>query len=319
MRNQPGDRVDKIRAVLILLILWSFLFHEESLRAQSLSTNPANDGNTAPPNPARYEEAPPPVIYRQKPVTELSDGEMTDFLQDKITILSQEDRQARLLRVAPGYPLSLQFEEPISKVLVGDPRLLGVSVMDEKTLVVSASKREGDTGMQVFFSGGKLRYFHIFIAENLGKAELAVKINAFSDSSKTPVWLNTATGRLDIRAITQIIYQYDELRKQNAIDTQTVRRTPILRKSSTTNFTTYHLFQFAGDPAVITFAYENPYPYAIRYDESRLRLNIDRVSYLPDYVSFNRLTLAPGEIATGFAIIAHPAFRFDQPFELIWK
>jgi hypothetical protein len=41
--------------------------------------------------------------------------------------------------------------------------------------------------------------------------------------------------------------------------------------------------------------------------------------FIPDYVSFNKVDLGPGEVSTGFAVIADPGFVPSQPFELNWK
>lgn len=257
--------------------------------------------------------------YGGKLASELTDDEMIEFLQGKIKTISHEDRQVRLLRVSPAYPLSLQFTEPFAHVLVGDPSVVKVDSMDEKTLVVNASLRQGDTEMQVFFAGGKMRYYHIFIVENLQKGDTAVKVGGFSPNGENSTKAGWTEGQLDVRSIAQIIHNYDSLVAEKTIDSQTVKRTAILRKSETTGFSFYYIYQFAGDPVAITFAYENPYTYPIRCDEARLRLAIGDVRYVPDYVSFNRLTLEPGEATSGFAVIAKPTFKFEQPFELIWK
>jgi len=289
-------------------------------------------GNSTPPPPAAptsvspiyYDEDPPPVKYGGKLASELSDDEIIEFLQEKIKNITHEDRQVRLLRVSPSYPLSLQFAEPYAHVLLGDPDVVKVDSMDERTLVISASLRQGDTEMQVFFAGGKMRYYHIFIVENLQDAETAIKVGGFSSSNGASAsnigWMGGVPGgRLDIRTIAQVIRNYDALLMEKAIDPQMVKRTQVFRKSNITGFSTYYIYQFASNPAAITFAYKNPYPYPIRYDESRLRLAIGNVRYVPDYVSFNRLTLGPGEATSGFAVIANPVFKFNQPFELIWK
>jgi hypothetical protein len=286
-------------------------------------TNPAY----APEQKVVIEELAPPLIIKGKYADELSDDEKKEFLQEKIKTIYQEDGQVELLRVAPGYPLTLSFEDSIGNVVVGDTSLVNVSNLNDRTLLLSALIREGDTTMQVFFPGNKLRIYHIFIADNFLTGETAIRVAAFGDAGpnggataqQTAGWLGNSKDKLDIRSITQIIRNYDALVQEGAVDSRMVKRFEIFRKSGITSFTTYYIYKFSSDPAVVTFAYENPFPYPIRYDESRLRLAIGNVRYVPDYVSIHKNVLAPGERTTGFAVLSHPAFRFDQPFELVWK
>lgn len=273
--------------------------------------------------PPIVEELAPPVIINGKRADELNDDELTEFLQEKIRTIYVEDGQVQLIRVAPSYPLSIIFEEPVVSVLVGDTSAINVETLNPRTLVLKPLVRKGDIPLQVFFAGNKIRVFHVFITETFLDGETAIRVAGFGKNSpmRSLGWLQGGSGssKLDIRTITQIIRNYDTLAAEKAINSRIVKRTEIFRHSKVTSFTTYYLYQFASGPAAVSFAYANPYPYPVRYDESRLRIAIGNVRYLPDYVSLHRTTLGPGQTTTGFAVIAKPAFSFKQPFELIWK
>ncbi|MFH1066316.1 MAG: hypothetical protein V1746_00190 [bacterium] len=284
-----------------------------------------NQGGGA--TPTVVEEPPPPVRIKGKDANTLSDDEKREFLQEKIRTIYHEDGQVELLRVAPGYPLTLSFSESIGTVTIGDSGAFAVEkVGDDKTsrlLLIKALKREGDTPLQVFFSGDKLRVYHLFIVKDFVEGETAVRVVSFGrgggggGSGMDFGW--GARGKLDVRTITQVIRNYDALAQEKAIDSRMVKRDEVFRDSKITSFTTYYIYRFAGGPTAVSFAYTNPYPYPIRYDESRLRIAIGNVRYIPDYVAFHKNTLAPGESTTGFAVVARPAFDFNQAFDLIWK
>jgi hypothetical protein len=271
------------------------------------------------------QQTAPPVIINGKPADQMTDDEKLEFLQEKVKTISQEDGQVELLRVAPGYPLTLSFEEPIMSVIVGDTAMVKTENLNPKTLVISPTSREGDTSMQVFFSGNLERIYHIFIADSFVNGETAIKIRAFGSGESSPessIAKSVAykgSDELDIRMIAQVIRNYDALVMEKAIDSRSIRRFSIFRKSPITSFTTYYIYRFSNGPAAITFSYKNPYPYPIRYDESRLRLAIGNVTYVPDYVSLQKTNLGPGDATSGFAVISKPVFSFDQPFELVWK
>lgn len=270
------------------------------------------------------EELAPPVIINGKRADELTDDERREFLESKILDINHEDGEVQLIHIAPGYPITISFQEPVQNMLLADSSLISVQNLNEKTLVLRAQAREGDTSLQVFFHGNKLRVYHIFVQENMGTAETAIRVASFGAAGwnarggGSMGWMSPH-GMLDVRSISQIIRNYDALMGERAINSRMVRRTPLFRTSQITAFTTYYIYQFASGPAAVSFAYTNPYPYAIRYDESRLRIAIGNVRYIPDYVSFHKNILSPGESTTGFAVVGRPAFRFDQPFDLVWK
>lgn len=311
-----------IKTLILFLVLTSSL-----LIAQPPPTSFSDEEPSLTKDPSKaviIEQAAPPVIINGKPADMMTDDEKKDFLQKKIRTINQEEGQVELLRAAPGYPLTVTFEESVKSVVVGDPTMLKVETLNPKTLVFTAAVREGDTSVQVFFSENRIRVFHVFVPQNFLDGETTVKVEAFQDTpgaegGSMNVGYVSRGEDLDIRTITQIIRNYDALIGEKAIDSKVVKRSEVFRTSNITSFTTYYIYRFAGGPAAISFSYKNPFTYPVRYDESRLRIAIGNVRYVPDYVSLHRTTLAPGEVVTGFAVITKPVFTFDQPFELIWK
>lgn len=328
-RNNLGIVMREMKTYFYFGIIGVALLYFSSLstcvaQVPGYEIEPSKEGDK-PSGPVVVEELAPPVIINGKRADELTDDEKREFLQDKIKNIVQGDTQVEIIHVAPAYPVTISFQEAVTEVIIGDDSMLSVQVVsDAKMLYMRALAREGDTPVQVIFSGGKMRLYHVLVSKDYSDADSVIRVAAFDDNSpnstKNLGWLAAAgMNTLDIRTITQIIRNYDALVGERAINNRMVKRIPIFRKSNITSFTTYYLYQFSSDPAAITFAYQNPYPYPIRYDESRLRIAIGNVRYVPDYVSFHKQTLAPGETTTGFAVIARPAFRFNQPFELVWK
>lgn len=282
--------------------------------------------------PPVVEEVPPEVLINGKPASQLTEDEKIDFLTQKIKTISHEDGQVEILKVAPTYPLTVLFSEPIQMFVIGDDKMIKVELVggggggagggnsSPNGLVIRATARPpGDTVVQVFFSGGKVRLYHVFLQDNFVTADSCIRVVSFGKSPSNKTFGLSNRGQLDVRAITNVIRNYDALLREKAIDNRMVKRMEVFKKSNITSFTTFYLYQFASKPVAISFAYQNPYPYPIRYDESRLRIALGNVQYIPDYVSFHKNTLQPGEVTTGFAIVAHPVFDVTQPFELVWK
>ena len=265
------------------------------------------------------EEAAPPVIINGKRADQLTDDELQEFLQAKVLNISHADGQVQLLRVAPGYPLTLSFVEQIQTVIVGDPSLVKTEKIG-RNIVLSALEREGDTSIQVWFPGNQLRVYHVLIAPNFLTGLTAVRVAAFSsDSGEATVGLIPSSTQLNIRAIARVISNYDALVQEKALDPRTVKRLPVFRTNPRTGFTIYDLYRFAGGMLVVSFAYQNPYDYPIRYDESRLRLAVGNLLYVPDYTSLHEMSLPMGGATTGFTVIKQSGLRLDQPWEIAWK
>lgn len=316
-----------------LIYFWGILF-ANILIAASYGPPPTGDddmGVVVGPPPV-VKEMPPEVLINGKPAHTLTEDETIEFLTQKIKTISHEDGQVELLKVAPTYPLTILFSEPIQMYVVGDDKMIKVELVGGSSggggagntaptgMVIRATSRPpGDTVVQVFFAGGKVRMYHIFLQDNFVTADSCIRVVSFGKSPSDKTFGLSNRGQLDVRAITNVIRNYDALLREKAIDNRLVKRTEVFRKSNITSFTTFYLYQFASKPVAISFAYQNPYPYPIRYDESRLRIALGNVQYIPDYVSFHKNTLQPGETTTGFAIVARPAFDVNQSFELVWK
>jgi hypothetical protein len=268
-------------------------------------------------------QAPDPVLVDGKKAQDLSEDQMREFLESKIQTIYQGEGAVELLRVAPGYALTMTFSEPIGSVVVGDPGLVRFTSKG-KILVLSANTRSGDTSMQVVLPGDRILNYHIFIAPNFAEAQSTLNVivsgrsGGGSGGAGGSPYYSRGEG-LDIRAIANVISNYDALEQEGAISRSGVKRYGIFRKSDITSFDYYYLYAFKNGPVAISFAYRNPYNYEVRYDESRLRIQMGNMLFIPDYVSFNQTHLGPGETSTGFAVVADPGFSISQPFELNWN
>jgi len=267
-------------------------------------------------------QPPATVVVDGKPADDLSDDEMRAFLESKIQTIHQSEGAVELLRVAPGYALTLSFNIPVTSVILGDPSLVRFSLQG-RILVLSAGARRGDTSMQIVLPGDRILNYHVFISPNFVDAQSTLNIVVASGEKgkggggESPY--TGGEGNLDIGAIASIISNYDALEQEGAIDKRGVKRLPVFKKSDLSSFEYYYIYVFKGGPVAISFAYKNPFTHSIRYDESRLRLQMGNVLYIPDYVSFNTTELGPGDVSTGFAIVTEPSFVPNQPFELVWK
>lgn len=265
-------------------------------------------------------QAPEPVLVDGKKAQDLDEDQMREFLESKIQTIHQGEGAVELLRVAPGYALTITFSEPISSVVVGDPGLVRFTNKG-KVLVLSANTRSGDTSMQIVLPGDRILNYHIFIAPNFAEAQstLNVIVAGNSKGGRTGSPYYSADEGLDIRAIANVISNYDALEQEGAISRSGVKRYGVFRKSDLSSFEYYYIYVFKNGPVAISFSYQNPYNYDVRYDESRLRLQMGNMLFIPDYVSFNQTHLGPGETSTGFAVVADPGFSPSQPFELNWN
>jgi hypothetical protein len=262
---------------------------------------------------------PPDVQIDNKPAKSLSDDELIDFLQKKVQQIDQGEGEVRILRVAPGYPLTLFFDETYQDVILGDPGMLEVSKTG-RGMVLSPKTRLGDTSMQVVFTGQRLLVYHVFIEPNFATGMTSIKVNFSSGGGNVQkVSLVGHDGNLNLRYIAAVISNYDALLQERAIDTQSIRRYPIFRKSKITPFTYYDIFRFADGTVAITFSIENRSDQAVRINEAHLRVVLGNLEFIPDYTSINHLQLEPGEKTPGFIVLAKTPFGMDQPFELNWR
>lgn len=274
-----------------------------------------------------------PGIVNGKPVSELSDDELHEFLESKIQTVEQEEGQVELLRIAPGYALTLAFEENVQGVVLGDSALVSYHLQNQKTLVLAATQREGDTSMTLVMPGGKLLNYHVFITPDFIEAQTSLKVMSNTlegDGSGMAASHNAALrnqnslyvqpdGTPNIKALVYTIANYEALIQEKAIDHRIVKRTEVFKKSNVTSFTVFYLYHFAAGPIVVTFSYKNPFHYPVRYDESRLRIQLGNMQFVPDYITLRKTVLRAGESTTGIAIVNTPALRVNQSFELLWK
>lgn len=316
-------RLNHMKNVALSVLLLSSL--AQSVWSQGVPPPPMGARNTSGSGGTQggvivIPQAPEPVLVDGKKAQDLDEDQMREFLESKIQTIYQGEGAVELLRIAPGYALTMTFSEPLSSVVVGDPGLVKFTNKG-KVLVLSANTRSGDTSMQIVLPGDRILNYHIFIAPNFAEAQSTINVIVSSNSrggAAGSPYYNPDEG-LDIRAIANVISNYDALEQEGAISRSGVKRYGIFRKSDITSFEYYYIYVFKNGPVAISFAYGNPYDYDIRYDESRLRLQMGNMIFVPDYVSFNQAHLGPGESSTGFAVIADPGFSSAQPFELNWN
>jgi hypothetical protein len=302
-------------APILALCALSTLQAQEAVRPFGAPAGQNGGGNQI------IKEPPPPVIINNKPADKLTDDEATDFLQQKVKTVTQDDRQVKLIHIAPGYPITLFFDEKPSDVILGDKKMIGAQIV-QNGLVLTADARNGDTSMQVLFGPERDYIYHIFIEPNFKDAETSIKIVSGSDPGPGGgggAAASSGTNGLNIPYISQVLSNYDAMDSEGGIDHQGIRRTQIFRHSNITGFTYYDIYQFADGTVALTFAYRNSYDSAYRFDESRLRVTIGSEMYVPDYVSLNKTILGSDEATGGFLVLAKPAFSMKQTFELNWK
>lgn len=256
------------------------------------------------------------VVIQGKKADQLSDEETRDFLQGKIRTISQRDGEVELLRIAPGYPMTLSFSELPQTIILGDPKMVGYQKVG-KTVVLSATTRQGDTSLQVFFAGGKLRVYHLFIEPDFVTGETSVRVTPFLSDVKTSRTSSPDACSLTIKEILDIVRNYDLMTQEKSLHQREVRRFDLFRKSRYPNFTYFALYRFASGPVVITFSYENSTPVAVRVDESKIRMELGHRLFVPDFVSFHKILLKAGERTTGLVLMYQPPFSVEQSFELV--
>ncbi len=257
-----------------------------------------------------------PVRIQGKKADQLSEEEIRDFLQGKIRTISQNDGEVELLRVAPGYPMTLSFSEIPQNIILGDPKMVGYQKVG-KTLVLSATAREGDTSLQVFFTGGKLRVYHLFIEPNFVSGETAVRVDPFSSSSRSFLATSPHGSALTLKEILGIVRNYDLMIREKAIRPQEVQRFDLYRQSRYPGFTYFSIYRFSVGPVVVTFSYQNRASMALRIDESKIRMELGHRLFIPDFLSLHKNFLQPGECTTGIALMNQAPFSNDQRFELV--
>jgi hypothetical protein len=168
----------------LLIFFWSGLsvLAQEVVPPAMSDATPATNGT----QPIISEPA-KPVMINGKPASELTEQQMMDFLQSKIKTITQEDGELLPLRVAPGYALKIMFQEPIMDAVPGDPALCTLTKVGSRILVFNAKQRAGDTNLSVFFAGGVVRQYHIFIEANFSTADDFFRVLAATEVPETGV------------------------------------------------------------------------------------------------------------------------------------
>jgi hypothetical protein len=298
--------------------------------AQEAVPPPISDFSQANPGPSPVISEPAkPVMINGKPASELTEQEMMDFLQDKIKTIEQEDGELLPLRVAPGYALKIQFQEPIMDAVPGDPALCSLTKVGSKILVFNAKQRAGDTNLSVFFSGGIVRQYHVFIEANFSTADDFFRVLAAQQSPETGVvgsspaasasmFLDGAGG-VNVQNLSNLINNYDALVQERAVDTHRVRRREIFRRGSASAWTYYYIFEFSNGSAAVSFRYRNPGQQETVFDPGRVRLQIGAMVFKPDFATADNEYIGPGQAVIGYIFFKKPVFSLNQPFDLVWS
>lgn len=279
--------------------------------------------NQSSPNKQIVEEEAPPVVIGGKRADELTEDEVLGFLQGKIRTIHQGDGQVEMLRIAPGYPLVLEFADPVSGWELGDGKLISVK-RSFQSLILRATENSGDTSLIVFFGGGKTRPYHVFLEESFAKAQTLIRVSPFGRRDglmQKASWSgSTQPGQYaDVAQVARVVENYELLMREGSITPRDIQRLALFRRSQLTGFDYYYLYRFASGPLAISFSWRNPFPYPVLLDESTLRVSIGRSRFIPDFVSVNKELLPPRAATSGFLILFDPPFAPEQPFSLVWK
>jgi hypothetical protein len=270
-----------------------------------------------------------PVMINGKPASELTEQQMLDFLQEKIKTITQEDGELLPLRVAPGYALKLLYQEPIMDAVPGDPALCSLTKIGSRILVFNAKQRAGDTNLSVFFAGGIVRHYHIFIEADFSTADDFYRVLAATEVPETgggggsgassATLFMDASGGVNGSNLTNLINNYDSLLSERSVDTNRIRRREVFRRGSGTAWTYYYVFDFANGSAAVSFRYRNPGSMEAVFTPGRVRIQIGAMIFTPDFASVDKEYLGPGQSAIGYVFFKKPAFSLNQPFDLVWS
>lgn len=278
-----------------------------------LEGDPTSAGGT---NTAPVVTAPAkPVEINGKPASELTPDEIQAFLQSKIRDIYQYGDQVEQLHIAPGYPLTLKFEQEVGTVIIGDPSMVTQTKIG-KLLVLQAKARGGDTTLVVTLPGDVLLNYHIFIEPNFVTADTTLTVH--NDDEETEG--QPGKKEPDFRQIARILGNYDALVQEKALDVRNVARIPIGIKSPFGTFDYYYWYVFSDGTTALTFKASNPTSGDVPFDAQRVRILMGNgVYYSPELVSAPSDTIPPRSAITGFAVFRHPPFRINQPFELVLR
>ncbi|MFZ5806650.1 MAG: pilus assembly protein N-terminal domain-containing protein [Verrucomicrobiota bacterium] len=159
-----------------------FILSFALLTIAAFASTETNAPLTAPVSDA--PSTPPEMIVNGKPASQLTDAETQNFLQSKVKNIRQGNLEVRLIRIAPGYPVTLDFAESVKSSSIGDPQLVAAQSPNSKEIILRALARPpGDTTLQVVTRSEKRFIYQLYLAENLKNADLVICVNQGWESS----------------------------------------------------------------------------------------------------------------------------------------
>lgn len=249
----------------------------------------------------------PPVEIEGVDAVDLTDDQLRQFLQRKIQSIDHFQGNVELVRLAPGYAVTLIFDRPLEAIVLGDPSLVAYKQHD-RLLVLSAAQRQGDTSLQLLFKGGILLNYHVFIAPNYVNAQSTLHVRVAPDEH--------SAGQ-GFREISALLRNFDLWKQEGTLPDSRISRLPVMRRGG--DFEYYDFYRFADGSAALTFAFRNPDGKPRRLHPGRLRFKVGGALYTPLYTSLHRNELSARQATTGFVFFQKPPFVLEQPFELIWR
>lgn len=267
---------------------------------------------------------PPPVMIGNRLESELTDEELQELFQEQVQPLVQEDNQIKILRIAPGQPVTLRFKEPIVDVINDAPDQVDVQLRGNFA-VFTLLTAEVSSKIKLVFAGDLLRHYHVLPADNFLAGNSTFDVAPFTGVSLTGGQavppLSSAPYEEQVKAIREtlvLMRNYDALLAEKAITPQIIRRTPLFKESPTTGFTLYYAYQRPGVLA-FSFSWKNLQPSFARKSEADLRLAIANSWFVPRFVYLHQRQLPPKGSTSGIAILLNPKFSLKQKLELTWK
>jgi len=259
-----------------------------------------------------------PVEVNGKRADQMTDDELREFLDEKIQTFHQSQDSVELIRVAPGYGVTMVFDVPPVAGILGDTTMF--TFKNEGRLVtLSANRRQGDTTMKVILPGFKVLNYHLFIEKNFIKADSTIRVAAQDGGSSSAASTGRVRPPLDV--IARIVGNYDALIREKSLGVRDVRRIEVMKKSALWPFTYYDFYRFSDGTVVLTFLYGKPRRDSgdpPRLDEKRIRLMMGNSLFLPDVTCLSDALSESGQ-GTGFLVFYEPPFAINQPFDIVLK
>ena len=322
--------------IVLFLFLSSVLLLSQDLPPTSNANldELSADGKRGAVNKKTEGVIPPPVVINGKKADELSDEEIQEFIQSKVKTINQGPDQVVVLNIARGYPMTLEYNDPISEVVFNKSVLNVIRKGSNLELIALQSpdpKNESkDTYLKVFFEDNKIRPYHVLISNTYVKGDYIINFPAFDEVSNSgPVSsVSFDEKKKLIPDFLRIIMNFEALSQNKQIDPQMYRREPLFKKNPASGFTYFYLYRMKGGIA-ITFAFENIYTIKKSFNPFDLRIEIGGSRFRPDFCSMHEvdggknpnatIELKPNQSTTGVILYFNPIFDPKQPFELNWN